>query len=92
MITTASMVKIGKVYENLMVDVQMSNDKLVSRATSIVMDITGCDRVTAEKHLDKYSSVKYAIFSIMSKIEEKDKIKHILEEHDGNIRESLKTI
>ena len=37
MITTASMVKIGKVYENLMIDVQMSNDKLVSRAQGIVV-------------------------------------------------------
>ncbi len=92
MITTASMVKIGKVYENLMVDVQMSNDKLVSRATSIVMDITGCDLETADTHLKKYNSVKYAIFSIMSKIEEKDKIRSILDEHNGNIRESLKQI
>ncbi|HBT59240.1 MAG TPA: N-acetylmuramic acid 6-phosphate etherase [Acholeplasmataceae bacterium] len=92
MITTASMVKIGKVYENLMVDVQMSNDKLVSRATSIVMDITGCDLETADAHLKKYNSVKYAIFSIMSKIEEKDKIRSILDEHNGNIRESLKQI
>lgn len=92
MITTASMVKIGKVYENLMVDVQMSNDKLVSRATSIVMDITGCDLETADTHLKRYNSVKYAIFSIMSKIEEKDKIRSILDEHNGNIRESLKQI
>ncbi len=92
MITTASMVKIGKVYENLMVDVQMSNDKLVSRATSIVMDITGCTKEVAQASLDKFDSVKYAIFSIMSKIEEKDKIRDILAEHDGNIRESLKRL
>lgn len=90
MITTASMVKIGKVYENLMVDVQMSNDKLVSRAISIVMDVTGCSREIALTNLEKYASVKFAIFAIMSKIEEKDKIKEILSKHDGNIRESLK--
>ncbi len=92
MITTASMVKIGKVYENLMVDVQMSNDKLVSRATSIVMDVTGCNKDTAVAHLMKYDSVKFAIFSIMSKIEDKDKIKEILMDHNGNIRESLKRL
>lgn len=90
MITTTTMVKLGKVYENLMIDVQMSNDKLVSRATGIVMEITGCKKETAEYYLNKYNSVKYAIFGIMSKIEDQDKIESILSEHKGNIRESLK--
>lgn len=90
MITTTAMVKMGKVYENLMIDVQMSNEKLVSRATGIVMEITGCDKETAEYYLKKYRSVKFAIFGIMSKIEDEDMIKSILREHKGNIRESLK--
>ncbi|HAX02415.1 MAG: N-acetylmuramic acid 6-phosphate etherase [Tenericutes bacterium GWC2_34_14] len=90
MITTASMVKLGKVYENLMIDVQMSNNKLVSRATNIVMEVTGCTEEVAEAYLSKYNSVKYAIFGIMSKIEDKSKIKELLDEHNGNIRESLK--
>ena len=91
MITTASMVKMGKVYENLMVDVQMSNEKLVSRATRIVTDITGCDKETALFYLKKYDSVKFAIFAIMSKIEDEKKIASILAENKGNIRESLKS-
>lgn len=90
MITTSSMVKIGKVYENLMIDVQMSNNKLVSRAKSIVMDVTGVSLDVATEYLDKYNSVKYAIFAILSKIESKEKITEILEEHNGHIRESLK--
>jgi N-acetylmuramic acid 6-phosphate etherase len=90
MITTASMVKIGKVYENLMVDVQMSNDKLVSRAQRIVTEITGVGPDVAQKYLDKYGSVKYAIFAIMSKVEDPLKIKELLDQHHGNIRESLK--
>lgn len=90
MITTASMVKIGKVYENLMVDVQMSNDKLVSRAQGIVSEITGVDLKTAEKYLNKYGSVKFAIFAIMSKVEDPKKIEELLDKHRGNIRESLK--
>lgn len=90
MITTASMVKIGKVYENLMVDVQMSNDKLVSRAQRIVTEITGVGPDVAQKYLDKYGSVKYAIFAIMSKVEDPSKIKELLDQHHGNIRESLK--
>lgn len=90
MITTASMVKLGKVYENLMIDVQMSNNKLISRATNIVMEVTGCSEEVAEAYLNKYHSVKYAIFGIMSNIEDKNQIKAMLDEHHGNIRESLK--
>lgn len=90
MITTTAMVKIGKVYENLMIDVQMSNEKLVSRAQRIVMDITGADLETAIVYLEKYNSVKYAIFAIMSDEHDKVKIEKILDEHKGNIRESLK--
>lgn len=91
MITTASMVKIGKVYENLMIDVQMSNDKLISRAQKIVTEVTGVSPEIALDYLKKYNSVKYAIFAIMSKIEDKEKISELLERNHGNIRESLKT-
>lgn len=92
MITTASMVKLGKVYENLMIDVAMSNNKLISRATNIVMEVTGCSQEVAEAYLTRYNSVKYAIFGIMSHIEDKNKIKEMLNEHHGNIRESLKQL
>lgn len=92
MITTASMVKIGKVYENLMIDVQMSNNKLVSRAKLIVMEVTGVDEQVAEQYLNQYNSVKYAIFAILSHIEDKDKMEELLQKHSGNIRESLKDI
>ena len=92
MITTASMVKLGKVYENLMIDVAMSNNKLISRATNIVMEVTGCSQEVAEAYLTRYNSVKYAIFGIMSHIEDKNKIKEMLNEHHGNIRESLKKL
>ena len=92
MITTASMVKLGKVYENLMVDVQMSNNKLVSRAKTIVMEATGVDLELAENYLKKYNSVKYAIFAILSEIEDINEIERILTKYHGNIRESLKNI
>ncbi|MFW5795113.1 MAG: N-acetylmuramic acid 6-phosphate etherase [Bacillota bacterium] len=92
MITTASMVKLGKVYENLMIDVQMSNNKLVSRAKSIVMEATGVSLKVAEEYLNKYNSVKYAIFAILSQIEDKTIIEETLTKYNGNIRESLKNI
>lgn len=92
MITTASMVKIGKVYENLMIDVKMSNDKLLSRAKSIVMEVTDVSLEVAEEYLDKYKSVKFAIFALLSGIEDFEQIKATLGKHNGNVRESLKTI
>lgn len=51
MISTASMVGIGKAYQNLMVDVRTTNEKLVSRAENIVMEAVGCDREAAKKEL-----------------------------------------
>ena len=51
MISTASMVGIGKVYENLMVDVQQTNEKLVCRAENSVMEAVNCSREDARKAL-----------------------------------------
>ncbi len=47
MLSTAAMVRLGKVYSNFMVDVRPMNAKLVKRALSIVMQVTGCDEETA---------------------------------------------
>lgn len=89
MITTTSMIKIGKVYENLMIDVQMTNEKLVSRAKKIIMDITDVDKVVAKTYLDKFGTVKKAIFAIMSNLENEREIEDILNKNKGNIRLSL---
>lgn len=62
MLTTASMIKIGKAYQNLMVDVKPSNEKLVARAVNIVMQATDCDRSQAELQLKESGmQVKVAI-------------------------------
>lgn len=62
MLTTASMVRIGKSYENLMVDLVASNDKLKARATRIVMQATGCSARDAEAALERTGQdVKLAI-------------------------------
>ena len=53
MISTVSMVAIGKVYENLMVDVRQTNEKLVTRAENIVMDAVGCRREEAREALQE---------------------------------------
>jgi N-acetylmuramic acid 6-phosphate (MurNAc-6-P) etherase len=70
----------------------MNNDKLVSRAQLIIMEITGVSLEIAEKYLGKYNSVKHSIFSIISEIDDLDKINKLLDESHGNIREALKNI
>ncbi len=92
MITTVSMIKLGKVYENLMIDVQMNNLKLVKRAESIICDITGVDEEEAQILVKKYKSVKKAIFSNLSKIEDINKINNYLDKSGGNIRKALELV
>ena len=67
MISTLSMVGIGKVYKNYMVDVQQSNKKLEERAIGIIQNATGVDRATASKALAASSNVpKVAIVMILA--------------------------
>lgn len=67
MLTTASMVSIGKCYQNLMVDVQPSNEKLNTRAIRIVMQATECNAIEATSALQtSKSDVKKAILIILT--------------------------
>lgn len=67
MISTATMVKLGKTYENLMVDVNATNDKLKARALRIVMQATDCDESTAEAALNaSNNSAKTAILMVLT--------------------------
>ena len=61
MISTALMIKIGRVKGNKMVNMQMSNDKLVDRGTRYIMEDLGIGYSDAEKLLKKYGSVKSAV-------------------------------
>ena len=66
MISTGSMVGIGKVYQNLMVDVVQTNMKLITRAENIVMTATGCTREEARDSLEEAEGrVKLAITMIL---------------------------
>jgi N-acetylmuramic acid 6-phosphate etherase len=66
MISTASMIGIGKVYKNLMVDVQPTNRKLIERSKRIIMQATGADRATADAYYEKANAqVKVAILMIL---------------------------
>ena len=52
MLSTGAMIKLGKVYENLMVDVKTSNLKLIERAKTIIIQATGCSYERAEELLE----------------------------------------
>ena len=90
MISTATMVGCGKAYQNLMVDVMQTNEKLVVRAQNIVMEATGCDRETAaEKIAIAGGNAKTAITMILADcgLEE---AKARLEKAKGHVREAIK--
>lgn len=88
MLTTASMVQMGKVYGNLMVDVQMTNEKLVDRAIRIVVKATGASNEEAEKALKESGSCKVAIVMIKGCVDA-IKAKELLESADGFVRKAI---
>ncbi|MCU4787874.1 N-acetylmuramic acid 6-phosphate etherase [Bacillus cereus] len=90
MLSTASMVGLGKVYGNLMVDVQLTNEKLIERAKRIVMEATSCDYETAESYLTKADNKpKIAIVMILAGFSKEEAIQR-LEETQGFIRQAVK--
>lgn len=67
MLTTASMIRIGKTYENLMVDLNASNEKLVARSLHIVMQATECSASDAQDALNNANNdVKLAILTLLT--------------------------
>lgn len=89
MISTASMVKMGKVYENLMIDVKATNEKLVSRSLSIICTILECDIEEAKELLKKYQTVKKVIFVSFTSEEDLNVIDEYLNSEHGNIRKAI---
>ena len=89
MISTASMVQLGKVYENLMVDVHASNNKLIERAKRIVIDATDCKYEEAEEVLEKTKfAVKPAIVMLKTN-ENYERVKLALEQVNGHTRKAI---
>lgn len=90
MLSTASMIGIGKVYGNLMVDVQPTNEKLIQRAKRIVMLATGADSDKVEKALELSGyKPKVAIVMIKAGCTYEEALKRI-ENGDGFIHKALK--
>lgn len=89
-ISSATMIKAGKVYGNLMVDVKPTNKKLVERAKSIIMNATGVDYNRAQELLEEsQSQVKLAI--VMAKLNlNLEQAQKVLEENQGRIGQAIK--
>ena len=92
MLSTGAMIKLGKVYGNLMVDVKATNEKLVERAKRIVCEATGVERGQAEKTLKETNfDVKLAIFMILSGLNIND-AKEKLSKNKGYIAKAMEIV
>ena len=91
MLSTASMIRSGKSYENLMIDVNASNDKLYARAVRIVMQATECDINTAKEALNQANNqTKLASLMVLTGLSVEN-AKKTLNQNKGFLRKSLNT-
>ena len=89
MLTTAAMIRLGKCYQNLMVDVQATNQKLKARAIRIVMQATECDQPMAEQTLfTTHGNAKLAIMMLLSGLD-KDQAEAVLAQKKGRLQDAL---
>ncbi|MEG0166037.1 N-acetylmuramic acid 6-phosphate etherase [Anaerorhabdus sp.] len=89
MLSTASMVGIGKTYKNLMVDLKPSNLKLVERAKKIIMEATGCSyEIAEEKFIESGKSSKVAIVMILTGLNKEEALNK-LEKNNGFVKKSI---
>ena len=90
-ISTSVMIKLGKVYGNRMIDLSVSNDKLMDRAISILFDIGSVDKETAVQLLKKTNgSVKLSLLIALTGMDVVE-AKQLLDHSKGNLRTALIT-
>ncbi|OGC83942.1 MAG: N-acetylmuramic acid 6-phosphate etherase [candidate division Zixibacteria bacterium RBG_19FT_COMBO_42_43] len=90
MLSTTAMIKLGKVYQNMMVDLKATSQKLVERSKRTIMIVTGVDYRTASEYLKKADgSVKTALVMILAKADKKEAQRR-LAKSDGFVRRALK--
>lgn len=92
MISTASMIKMGKVYKNLMVNVQATNEKLRLRSISIIQDITGVDETVANEVNEKANGdTRVAILMTLFSIDF-DKAIMVLDKQNGHFPKAMEEL
>lgn len=89
MISTSAMIKMGKVYSNLMIDVKTTNEKLVVRGLNIIKEITGYSDEVAKEKLKEFGTIKNIIFNYFTKENDVAVIEEYLKRSLGNIRKSI---
>lgn len=91
MLTTTAMIKLGKVYENFMVDLRAVNEKLRERAKRIVMAITGISYEEADRIINMaQGNVKAAIIMIKVKVSYEEALR-LLEKSEGILRKAIES-
>lgn len=89
MFSTGIMVKVGNIYQNLMVNVQPTNEKLIQRATNIIKEAAKIEESQAKEYLEA-AQLEVAPAIVMAKAHvDFQKAKQLLAEHDGRISEVL---
>lgn len=89
MFSTGIMVKVGNIYQNLMVNVQPTNEKLIQRATNIIKEAAEIEEARAKEYLEA-AQLEVAPAIVMAKAHvDFQKAKQLLAEHDGRISEVL---
>lgn len=89
MFSTGIMVKVGNIYQNLMVNVQPTNEKLIQRATNIIKEAAEIEESQAKEYLEA-AQLEVAPAIVMAKAHvDFQKAKRLLTEHDGRISEVL---
>jgi len=89
MLTTTAMIRLGKVYHNMMVDLMMTNKKLEERSKRTVMIVTGLDYETAEKYLKEANGhVKTALVMILANVNRKEAERR-LAASEGFVRQAI---
>ncbi|WP_163526937.1 N-acetylmuramic acid 6-phosphate etherase [Halobacillus ihumii] len=88
MLSTGTMIKQGKVYSNLMVDLQPTNQKLQIRSKHIIMEATGVSEKKAEQVLHEYGAVKPAILALLTSLKG-EQVHASLAKHNGHIGKAI---
>ena len=92
MLSTAAMIRLGKVYNNLMVDLKPTNEKLVARGKGFIMKATGCDETTADRLFEESEgSIKLAICMYKTGYDKKAS-EELLNKYEGHLKQALQSL
>ena len=89
MITTGAMTRLGYVYDNLMVNVHMKNEKLVERGIGVLQRVTGVDREMAIRTIKSAGkSIPIAVVMLKASVDKMEAVRR-LQRSDGNVRRAI---